>query len=284
MDKSTFYSELTARLKKQGLSDQYIERHLVQFNNFFEGKSESEIEKEIEKLGDLDKVAVRIKRMTDKIIAESEQAYAEEKTEFISPSDNNSAPSENDDVDDEISFSDEVIYKTSSEHEEHSTKSSSNDIMIIADEKDISAPHLDPVTIEKNRKKFWMIFAAVSPITLLVLLTTAALFAITFFLLAVIILLSVAVLAFVTAAGTLISVFGVIFGASQMFSNLPVGMYECGVAICVASVSLFSGILIYNFAVRLIPYAGKWLIVFMRYVAKKYRELYVYLKKECIGL
>ena len=32
------------------------------------------------------------------------------------------------------------------------------------------------------------------------------------------------------------------------------------------------------------PYAAKWLLVFAKFVVKKLKELYIYLKKECIGI
>ena len=105
-----------------------------------------------------------------------------------------------------------------------------------------------------------------------------------FFGVAIVILISIGTLIFVTAAGTLVSVFGLIFGVSQMINNVPVGLYECGVAIMIGAFALAIGILVYNFAVRFMPLVAKWLIQFVKYVIRKYRELYVNLKKECIGL
>ena len=44
MDKQTFYAELTERLLNVGLSNEFIERHLTQFDSYFKGKNDDEVE------------------------------------------------------------------------------------------------------------------------------------------------------------------------------------------------------------------------------------------------
>ena len=129
-----------------------------------------------------------------------------------------------------------------------------------------------------------MLFILTLPLTAVTLAITGAAFALAFFMIAVVILISVGALVLITALGTVVSVLGLIFGVSQMMANLPVGLYECGIAICVGSIALFCGILVYNFAVRLMPFIAKELLIFMRFVFRKYRELYIYLKRECVGI
>ena len=68
MDKQTFYNQLSEKLSEVGVGKEYISRHLRQFDGYFEGKSDEEISAEIDKLGSLDKLATRIKRMTDKLM------------------------------------------------------------------------------------------------------------------------------------------------------------------------------------------------------------------------
>ncbi len=321
MDKQTFYSELSEKLLALGLSSEYIERHLSQFDGYFNGKSDIEVEAEIARLGDLDRVAARIKRMTEKAIneakeeneaksrAEAEAQIVNRETDDALPVDthtsvSNSTVNSSESSDDNTpSLDDDVVVfgqATGSDNgestddsvqnlvengssEEHGTKRGS---VTLVENKQVSvtAANIDPEQIEKNRKKFWILFAITLPITLAVIAATAAGFALTFFAIAVVILIAIGGLVFITAAGTLVSVFGLIFGVSQMLASVPIGLYECGVAIMIGAVAIFLGILVYNFAVRLMPYAAKWLLVFLRYVARKYRELYVYLKKECIGL
>lgn len=320
MDKQTFYAELSERLKQLEVGRDYIERHIKQFDAYFAGKTDDEIVAEIAKLGDLDRVASRIKRMTDKMISNEAKAMAESQETVASenqtelPQDdvtNASHPNCDENVEDKPSDTnasdDDVITFKNKEPkkrarikdeainlkgdmgealsipESHGTRRGSGLVAENTDE-EIVPVSLDEQTIQKNRQKFWLIFAATLPITVAVLMATALAFAFTFFLIAVMIIIAVAALVAITAVGTLVSVLGMIFGVAQMLSSLPVGLYECGIAIMAGSVALFSGILVYNFAVRLMPFAAKWLLALGRYVIRKYKELFVYLKKECIGL
>lgn len=312
MDKQTFYAELTKKLLSLGLSSEYVDRHISQFDGYFAGKSDEEVAREIEKLGDLDKVAKRIKRMTEKAIKEAEEESsasnenAEQKDEVINrdESEINEAVVSEDSISDEDESNDSgdedvtvfvkdpivqddpseaLFYDEQSASENHGTKRGSS-LLQSYNDNSLAASDISPEVLEQNRKKFWTIFFCTLPITLAVLFATAALFAFGFFTIAMIIIIAVGGLIFVTASGTLVSVFGLIFGASQMLSSIPVGLYECGISIMIGAFALALGVLVYNFAVRLMPYAAKWLLVFVKYVIRKYREFYVYLKKECLGL
>ncbi len=295
MDKQTFYAELTERLLNVGLSNEFIEQHLAQFDNYFKGKNDSEIANEIKKLGDLDKVAARIKRMAIKAAEDESGNSSNERTEGNQPvivnREDDELTYETEDapenIDDDVTVFDKIPDNSAIDDEvedvrdeKHGTKH----VEIVEIDSTVTANPLDPETIEHNRRKFWVIFVLALPITLSVLAATAAGFALMFFALAIVILASIGALIFVTAAGTLVSVFGLIFGVSQMLASVPIGLYECGVAIMIGAFALAIGILVYNFAVRFIPVVAKWLLQFARFIIRKYRELYVNLKKECIGL
>ncbi len=359
MDKKTFYQQLSEKLTELGVSDDYINRHLKQFDGYFAGKSDEEVAKEIEKLGDMDRVAARIKRMTDKIIQaeQSEQEEGEPARKEPSPAEavkEESAPAvssnratgvpsakgqpgaERADVSaapvEKKPEGEKKAEETPGrkEAEERAIRREREELMLRmpgatgvtpsqkqrrtveeaatgagkpAQEDEVAAPvkrskladddfvdldrisHTppDPETIRKNTRKFWILFAVTLPVTIAVLLAGGFLFAFLFFLIAVLIIASVALLVAITAVGTLLSVFGLIFGVAQMISSMPIGLYECGLSIIIGSGALFCGILVYNFAVRLMPFAAKWLLVLLKFVIKKLRELYIYLKKECIG-
>ena len=300
MDKQTFYAELTEKLLNVGLSHEYIERHLAQFDSYFKGKNDEDVEKEIAKLGDLDKVAARIKRMTEKAIneakAENEAKKIEEsKAPVIVNREDDEIEKEPisvsaNDLDSDVVVFDKAPSKEPSidttddeiKAESHGTKR--GEMVHLDSESSVTAAPIDPEIIEQNRKKFWIIFAATLPITLAIIAATVMAFGFMFFGVAIVILFSIGALVFVTAAGTLVSVFGLIFGVSQMITSVPVGLYECGVAIMIGAFALAIGILVYNFAVRFMPIVAKWLLKLVHYVIRKYRELYVNLKKECIGL
>jgi len=338
MDKQTFYSELSERLAKLDVSRDYIERHLSQFNSYFEGKNDEEIASEIERLGDLDRVAARIKRMTDKLAVQTEavseaedMSSAPDGTQPLEQENCKDAPTEmsedvsgdadgvsaaaplpvavddtaagNGDLNAEAVFEDDdvISFTPISTNTDASLDELFDDLAEKnADESfspghkrgreaDVDPDHmvrsdLDEELVRKNTKKFWLLFAVTSPITLVVLGATAAAFALLFFLIAVLIIAFVAGLVAVTAAGTLISVLGLIFGVVQAITTLPIGLYECGLSIMIGASAMFVGIVLYNIAVRLLPYAAKWALLLVKLVIRKYKELFVYLKKECIGL
>ena len=291
MDKQTFYSELTTRLQKLGIPDEFISRHIAQFEAHFSGKSDDNVKAEIAKLGDLDKVAARIKKMTDKVIEEARLEQENNvKSAQVSQNEiqqkNNVSKQPVNEEDVKLPFSNERI-----EENDYIEYEVQEDHIHVRKEKPVhervnnirNAP-IDPETIAKNRRKFWILFILTLPLTAVTLAITGAAFALAFFMIAVVILISVGALVLITALGTVVSVLGLIFGVSQMMANLPVGLYECGIAICVGSIALFCGILVYNFAVRLMPFIAKELLIFMRFVFRKYRELYIYLKRECVGI
>lgn len=291
MDKQTFYSELTTRLQKLGIPDEFISRHIAQFEAHFSGKSDDNVKAEIAKLGDLDKVAARIKKMTDKVIEEARLEQENNvKSAQVSQNEiqqkNNVSKQPVNEEDVKLPFSNERI-----EENDYIEYEVQEDHIHVRKEKPVhervnnirNAP-IDPETIAKNRRKFWILFILTLPLTAVTLAITGAAFALAFFMIAVVILISVGALVLITALGTVVSVLGLIFGVSQMMANLPVGLYECGIAVCVGSIALFCGILVYNFAVRLMPFIAKELLIFMRFVFRKYRELYIYLKRECVGI
>ena len=93
-----------------------------------------------------------------------------------------------------------------------------------------------------------------------------------------------AVLAVITAAGSAVSIFGLISGVVQVLSNFYVGLYECGLSIMIGAAAMFAGILVYNFIVRLMPFVASKLWKFMKFVFRKFKVLYVFVKKECLQL
>ncbi|MBQ7982871.1 MAG: DUF308 domain-containing protein, partial [Clostridia bacterium] len=52
------------------------------------------------------------------------------------------------------------------------------------------------------------------------------------------------------AVGSLIALIGIIYGISQVFLVLPIGMFELGLGIAVVGITMLAGIVIYNLAVR----------------------------------
>ena len=312
MDKQTFYAQLAGKLTELGVGEEYINRHLTQFEGYFSGKSDEEVSQEIAKLGSIDRVAARIKRITDKMIADESQPEApatsepapEETTEKAAAPQRPREPAARQPQKPPVqprrapAMQDEN--RRQAPPDDHSAEEEENpgapvpqpannridkpEVKHVDDYQPVGYAIPDPETLKRNTQKFRIIFAATLPLTLAVLLAIAFLFGAVFFGIAVLIIAPVGLLVAMTAAGTLASVFGLIFGVAQMVSSMPIGLYECGLSIIIGASVLFCGILVYNFAVRLMPYAAKWLLVFAKFVVKKLKELYIYLKKECIGI
>ena len=318
MDKQTFYSQLAGKLSELGVGEEYINRHLTQFDGYFSGKSDEEVSQEIAKLGSIDRVAARIKRITDKMIADevkpeapvnSETAHQTE-PESVRNSTEASRPAAKSETADKAADKESEPLNTPENKNPGQSGSSPCDMTGAPAEDSLRSKMPEPVehsigtpdiknadgqrtvgyalpdeeTLQHNRQKFRIIAIATLPLSLAVLLAIAFLFGAAFFGIAVLIIGAVGLLVAMTAAGTLTALFGLIFGVAQMVTSVPIGLYECGLSIIIGSSVLFCGILVYNFAVRLMPYAAKWLLVFAKYVVKKLKELYIYLKKECIGI
>ncbi len=82
--------------------------------------------------------------------------------------------------------------------------------------------------------------------------------------LAVVITLLLVGLVALVAAGSILSIAGLIFGVIELISgNNAAGMFEIGLALIVGAVVMFVGIWLYNFAVRFIPFIIKKLGVLL---------------------
>lgn len=142
---------------------------------------------------------------------------------------------------------------------------------------DIPAEELPYV---RGTPAFWAIFILTLPLTLPIIVAIFAVFFAVITSLAVLIVSLIGTLIGIVAAGSALALIGIVYGVTQTFSTLPVGLYEMGLGVLIGGVAMFTGILIYNFAVRFLPFAIKHIIVFMKFTIKKIKYLFYYLKKE----
>ncbi len=133
-------------------------------------------------------------------------------------------------------------------------------------------------------KKFWIVFALTLPVTFALLVGIVGVFVGVWALLAAMMVGALAALAVCVALGTVASLIGVIYGVSQLFASVPIGLYEIGIGIVIAGVTMFAGILIYNLAIRLLPFVIKLVYKLFRFVFAKLKVLFDYLRKECAQL
>ncbi len=134
---------------------------------------------------------------------------------------------------------------------------------------------------EEGYRRFWILFAISLPFVVCLLLIFAALAVGIAVALAVGMAGLVVLLVGVVAAGAAISLVGVIYGISQLFLTLPIGLFECGIGITVIGVTMLVGILIYNLAIRFLPFVFKQFLRFIRFFISFLQDLYYYLKGEC---
>lgn len=128
---------------------------------------------------------------------------------------------------------------------------------------------------------FWVLLVATLPLTLPIALTILGLFLAAALSLAVIIVGLFAALVTVIAGGSVIALIGIIYGITQTGVSMPVGVYEIGLGIAAAGVTMLAGVLIYNAAVRFIPFVLRWLGVFFMFTVRRAREFFYYVRREC---
>lgn len=140
------------------------------------------------------------------------------------------------------------------------------------------------INSETGKKRFWGISLGTLPVTIPLAIILLGLFAGAFAVLAGVILTMIAGLIAVTVAGSAFSLISVVYGITQLFSTVPVGVYEIGVGIISAGITILAGILIYNAAVRLMPVAIGYLIRFFFYTVDRIKGLVYHFREECAKL
>ncbi len=83
------------------------------------------------------------------------------------------------------------------------------------------------------------------------------------------------------AVGSLVALVAVIYGVSQLFIVVPIGMFELGLGVAAIGITMFVGILMYNIAVRLLPFLLRQFIRFQSVFKGFLQDLYYYVKGEC---
>ena len=133
---------------------------------------------------------------------------------------------------------------------------------------------------EEGFRKFWTLFAVTSPLTLILLLLAGGIAAVGIGACAVLTVGSFVILIVWVAAGSALSLIGIIYGVSQRFITQPVGLFELGLGIVLAGVTMLFGILIYNFASRVMPFVMKKAFKGVRYGIRYLRDLFFYVRGE----
>ncbi|MBQ7011976.1 MAG: hypothetical protein IJN63_09750 [Clostridia bacterium] len=136
------------------------------------------------------------------------------------------------------------------------------------------------ITEKQDHTNFWILFWALSPLWILLFAAMTVLVAAMVLTFVVCILVLVAALIAVVVAGTALSLVGIIYGATQLFSDatFAVGLYELGQGIVIGGGTIFIGIILYNLAVRLNPWLIKQTVHMMGGFTRALKRLFYRVK------
>ena len=135
---------------------------------------------------------------------------------------------------------------------------------------------------------FWVGLFITLPITIAIAAVVFGIFAVLFVAMAALIVASIAVVIALVAGGAVTSLVAVVFGITQLFhiggGTVIAGIYEIGLGVMVAGIVLFLSVLLYNFAIRFLPWVIGKLGTFLSFLCGKAKDLFLYVRRECYQL
>lgn len=135
----------------------------------------------------------------------------------------------------------------------------------------------------RNNKTLFIVLACIAaPLVLALALMVVGLYIFFWIALALLLIFSIAGLIVFVAAGCCISLIGIVYGVIQLVAGAtPIGLFEIGLGVIVIGSVLLIGVLVYNFAMRLIPFAMKQLARLFKFAFIKGRDAYITVKGVC---
>ncbi len=144
---------------------------------------------------------------------------------------------------------------------------------------------LSESTLQKlrNNKTLFIVLACIAaPFVLALALITVGLYIFFWVALALLLIFSIAGLIVFVAAGCCISLIGIVYGVIQLVAGeTPIGLFEIGLGVIIIGSVLLIGVLVYNFAMRLVPFAMKQLARLFKFAFSKGRDAYITVKGVC---
>lgn len=133
----------------------------------------------------------------------------------------------------------------------------------------------------EGKKRFILTTVCASPLFAIAFVLYFALWVIAFAAEIAVIVFSIAALIACAAGGVGSAVGGVIYGVITLGSVPSAGVYEIGFGIVIAGVTFLACILIYNFALRFMPFGVKKTAEFFNYCLGRVRELLKEYRRRC---
>lgn len=152
----------------------------------------------------------------------------------------------------------------------------------IKDDDDTENP---PPTV-RGKRIFWTLFVCTLPLSVSLLAVYLGVFGAVFLTLCALIVLLVGAMIGGVAAGAAISLIGIIYGITQLItvSSTAPGLYEIGLGLAVAGAVMIGGILLYNTAIRLIPFLIRYLSVLFQFCTAWLKQQFQKVKEVCYRL
>lgn len=294
-DKQSFLEKLTAALIDRGISEADIAPYVEQFDRFYD-RMRNDDAKTSGALADVEGIADNIAaQVSDRYDAINRLAERTMAVDAVTDDADYADAVEIDDTDMPTAEA-EIVELT--DDEEYEIVEDAEEMSLIPAEMldEIEPEAVDEITESTrlpdyipeeeipNSKMFWILFGVSLPITVPLALVVLGIFGLMWGALVGIIVGAIATLAVVVTAGTAVSLVGIIYGVVQLFTSVATGLYEIGIGIVVAGIVLALGILLYNFAVRLVPILIKLVWKLFKYVLGRLKELFNYLRKESAKL
>lgn len=277
MELNIFMRELESALIKRGIPDETAVKHVSNLRRTFTSDDLSEI-KAIQTRDEIDELADSISLILNKN-RKSVQNQQKRPPSAVQPIQ-------------QIS-NDESLPKQVRQHRsdivprENKSAVRQNDIK--QSSKDLSDDYYDEYSVNekatvKGMTVFWAGLVLTLPVSLAFLAIIFGAFISVFAALIALIIIGVAGLIALVAAGTGVSLIGIIFGITQLFSFAAAGIYEIGLGVMVAGAVLFISVLIYNFAIRFLPWIISRVGTLLGFVCGKLKTLFLCVRRECYKL
>lgn len=130
-----------------------------------------------------------------------------------------------------------------------------------------------------NEWLYVLLLVITIPIAVALILAAAVLYLGFWVVLALAMIACIAVLVVFVTVFAIIAIVGIVYGVVALITgNMPVGLFEIGLGVMVGAAVMFIGILVYNFAVRFIPFIMKLLARLFRSGFRAIRNGYQVLK------
>jgi uncharacterized membrane protein len=288
-DKQSFLDKLHAALVKRGIADADIRPYIERFDRFYDRMISDQSEVSAESLSDIeniaDNIAAQIGERYNEInrLAERTMTMGTVKADDPPPAPLPKAMPAPEPI------PEEEDYELVEENPPTGLVPASDGLEEIFDDEleEVPSTRLPDYEEEEpapNSTMFWVLFAVSLPVTVPLALAGLAVFLAVWAAMIALILAAVGALVLLTAGGSALSLVGIIYGVIQLFSVVPVGLYEIGMGVIIAGGIMFVGILIYNVAVRLLPFLMRMVWRLFCFVLKKLRVLFNFLRRECAKL